>query len=148
MLCILLLLQGQVHDSFKAKTSVQTKKAHGKMNSRAENVRTRMCWGRTTVCPYSTVVRPTPRSVVNTTGRPWRPLAASVPSLLECCILSFIWVRWTRLGSPVLGLLGLSCYSLDLVSLNFLLFSYNLAQHTQICNQNSTMPRLSVIGEI
>ena len=37
--------------------------------------------------------------------------------------LSFDWVHWTRLEAPVLGLLGLSCYSLDLIGLNFLLFS-------------------------
>jgi len=128
---------GQVHASFKAKTSIQTEKSHWKTNSRAKNERTQECRGRTVVRPYSTAVRPTPRSVVNTTGRLWWPLAAVIPSLLERCVLTFVWVRCTRLGSPVLGLLGLSCYSLDLVGLNFLLFSYNLARHTQIYNKKT-----------
>ena len=55
---------GQVHASFKAKTSVQTEKSYGKANSCAENERTRKCRGRT-------AMRLTPRSMVNTTGRPW-----------------------------------------------------------------------------
>ena len=112
---------GQVHAYFKVKKLVQTEKPYGKTNSCAENKRTRKCRGRTAVCPNSAVVRPTPWSVVNTTGRPWWPLDVVVSSLLEHCVFSFVWV--THLRSPVLGLLGLSCYFLDLVDLNFLLFS-------------------------
>ena len=77
--------------------------------------------------PPCTHVRPSPQSLVNTTGRPWWPLAAVVPSLLERCISNFVWVHLTRLGSPVLGLLGLSCYSLDLVGLNLLAFVLKLS---------------------
>ena len=47
------------------------------------------------------------------------------------------WAYWASFTTP-----------LDLVGLNFLLFSYNLARHTQICNQNSTKPKPSIIGEI
>jgi len=49
---------GQVHASFKAKTLVQTEKPHGKMNSRAENERTWVVQGRTSMRPYSTTMRP------------------------------------------------------------------------------------------
>ena len=108
-----------MHPSFKDKTKAQTEKPHEKRPAALENEESCVEGGRTVVCLGSTTVRPSPRSVMITTGQPWWPLAAMVPSLLERCV----WVRWTRLGSLVLDLLGLSWYSLDLVGLNFLLFS-------------------------
>ena len=62
VLCI--LLQGQMHPSFKVKTKAQTEKLHGKLTASQENEESCVQGGCTAVHPGSTTVCPSPRPTV------------------------------------------------------------------------------------